>query len=284
MPDLPLRQALDYYDRQFPADFRKMLSELSSIKGDHLWMAGPSAYLFSLCDTHFGVDLQIRRKKDQEQLLPYALRHMASLSFILITHPHDDHMCIPFMQALRETSIRWYIPDGCKPSLIEASGLREENVIRVRPGDRFQEGALSIQAFYSPHVSPSEGTFPQCGYEITCPSGKRIIMPADVRDYTPGILPIKTGADLCFSHLWAGDDALHPDAYLPRLEDFCRFQADLGAKRYLLCHLYEIGRPPQYLWYDAHAAIAVDKISALSPQSRVDIPRVGQRIPLDFLS
>ena len=75
--------------------------------------------------------------------------------------------------------------------------------------------------------------------------------------------------DLCISHLWAGDDAEHPEAYLPYMKQFAKTSASLGANRYFLCHLYEIGRGEDKMWTNAHAAIAKDMI-------RVEIPGMGQ--------
>ena len=281
----PYAAAVADYDQNFTTYWNTVFSQYNAPDaGDRVWMAGPSAYVFSLAGEKFAVDLQIRREKDFNAVLPQLLSDTAALSFILITHQHDDHMCLPLMNALKDTAIRWYIPDGCREELIEASGLKKENIIRVRPGDRWQIGALQFRAFYSPHVKADDPeVFAQCGYEITAPAGK-ILLPADVRDYAYCDYPDFGRVDLCFSHLWAGNDALEPQNYLPLLDEFACFNSKFRARTYFFCHLYEIGRSEQYLRHNAHAALAADRLLSLLPESTVEVPRLGRSYSLDFSS
>ena len=51
--------------------------------------------------TYDRVKAQIRRQKDFESVLPTMVEELSDLSFMLITHEHDDHMCAPLMSALK---------------------------------------------------------------------------------------------------------------------------------------------------------------------------------------
>jgi len=274
MPQLSLTDVIAEYDRCFSERWHRIFNELPR-QENRIWFAGPSAYVFSVSGVRFAVDLQIRRKKDFDAVLPSLLSDTAPLSFILITHQHDDHMCIPLMQTLKDTPIRWIVPHDTRADLLEESGIRKENLILIHPGERFEAGPVTAEAFFSPHVLPDDEPFPQCGYILTTPHGK-ILMPGDVRDYSYGSYPAFGEIDLCLSHLWAGNDALHPEKYLPMLEKFTRFSAQFHAKRYFLGHLYELGRKELYMWHEGHAAIAARNLRSLLPSCTVEVPPVGE--------
>ncbi|MBE6559954.1 MAG: hypothetical protein E7662_02410 [Ruminococcaceae bacterium] len=261
------------YDREFAASWRRTFAEFAKASEDRIWLAGPSSYLFSLAGQKFAVDLQIRREKDLLAVADTLVADTAPLSFILITHPHGDHMCPPLMQALRDTDIRWYIPADCPKKMVDKGNLKPENIIRVRDGDVIREGDLSIRVFNSCHVRPGGKPYPQCGYAIQSPAGQ-IVMPVDVRDYSYRDYPALGDVDLCISHVWAGDDAINPENYLPMLEQFARFSAQFAAKKYFLCHLYEIGRPEKFMWTDKHASIAADNLQKLLSRCTVEAPQL----------
>lgn len=277
----PRQAAVTDYDNNFCNKWKKMFDNYNSpIRNDRVWIAGPSAYIFHLCGQRFAVDLQIRRKKDFDVLLPGLIDDTADISFVLITHQHDDHMCIPLMNALKDTSVRWYIPKGCPEELIKESGIKSENIIPVSPGDVFKEGELTIRAFYSPHIPKNSSEFmAQCGYEISAPD-KKILMPGDVRDYDYSEYPQFCDIDFCFSHVWAGNDALCKENFIPMLDKFASFTAAFGAKRYILGHLYELAREEIYLWNYTHAGMVMDKIYALAPESDVQIACLGRSYSL----
>lgn len=273
----PLDAAIADYDQNFLKYWDKVFTEYR--KGQErgcLWLAGPSSYVFSICGERFAVDLQIRRKKDLELVYPRLVSDLSELSFVLITHQHDDHMCVPLMRALKDTDIKWYIPRGTRASRIEESEIKKENIVWVEPGDSFVIGEITVRAFLSPHGNTD---FTEIGYELSSPQG-RVLIPADIRDYDYNGFPELKGIDLCLSHLWAGNDAIDPENYMPMLEKFARCSTGFNAKRYFLCHLYEIGRTEKYMWHDVHAEIASKMIVALQPNAVVEIPRLGEKYSL----
>ena len=279
MNPIPLCDILAEYDRHFPENWRGVFAALAKAAQDRLWLAGPTSYLFSLAGQKFAVDPQIRRQTDLERVQDTLAADTASLSFVLITHPHADHMCLPLMKLLRDTPIRWYIPADIPDEMLRPADLHPETVLRVRHGDVIREGDLAIHVFNSCHVRPGKKPYPQCGYAICSPAGN-ILMPVDVRDYSFRDYPDFGEVDLCLSHVWAGDDALHPENYLPMLQQFARFSAQFAARRYFLCHLYEIGRTEEFMWHHGHAAIASENLRALLPDSLVEVPRLWEEYSL----
>ena len=280
MLNTPLESAIADYERNFVNNWNRVFSEYRK-KENRFWLAGPTSYVFSLEGQRFAVDLQIRRDSDFEKLASQLVSDTDAVSFMLITHQHGDHMCVPLMNALKDTDIKWYIPKGTRQDYIERSGIKEENIVWVQPGDTWQAGSLKFRAFSSPHARPGKEIFLQCGYEITTPDGK-ILITGDVRDYDYDGYPDFGNVDVCFSHLWAGNDSQNPENYMPMLRDFVTYNAKLKAKKYYLCHLYELGRKDRYLWDFSHAGLATKMFYSLLPDSVVEVPRIGHSYPLDL--
>lgn len=281
MHPTPRESAIADYDKNFINYWSKITSEyVDADFSDSVWLTGPSSYVFLLGDQRFAVDLLIRRQKDLDALLPRLVSDLSRLSFVLITHEHEDHMCIPLMQALKNEPIRWYIPHGTAPELIEESELKEENIVFVHPGDEFTEGNLTIRAFKSPHFPEGKPElFPEVGYKIISPNGT-VLIPADVRNYSYTGYPDFGKVDVCIAHLWAGNDSLNEANYLPMLRKFVDFFAKINAKRYFWCHLYDVGRTEDKMWHEGHADIADQLLTALLPISVSCAPRIGKSYSL----
>ena len=281
-PTSPLAQAIRDYDEHFVGRWTRAFDEFRASRGeDRMWLVGPTSYLFAIAGQKIAVDPQIRRDVDLEAVLPRLVEDFSCVSCVLITHQHDDHMCIPLMRALKDTPTRWYLPFGCRQDLVEQSEIKAENIVWVHDGDEFVFGDLTVRAFDTPHVPAGEdmASFIERGYELVSPHG-RVLMPADVRNYSYDAYPDFGKIDVCLSHLWAGNDALDPEKYLPMLEKFADFSAHFGAKRYFLCHLYEIGRKQLYMWHDGHAEIAARMLTERLPESLVTVPKIGESFPL----
>lgn len=273
----PRERALRDYDENFIKYWDKAFSELKAARADEnkMWLVGSSSYLFSVGGVKFAVDLQIRRMTDIASISDRLCDDIGALSFILITHQHDDHFCIPLIKHVCHLPIKWYLPSKMPEEFFAAAGISEDFRVSVGAGESFTVGGLRITAFDSQHVRKnSTVNMPENGYYIETKDGSFVI-PADVRDYGYRDYPSFDGVDLCISHLWAGDNAIDEDAYLPMIDEFVDFSLSLGAKRYFICHLYEIGRKDKYMWHDAHAALAIERFLKRSPGVTVEIPRLG---------
>ena len=272
------KNMIEYYDKNFIKIWKNIFESYKN-EENTLYIAGPSSYIFSLSSERFAIDLQIRRQKDFEALSDSIIRDTASLSYILITHEHDDHLCLPLMNILKNTDIHWYIPSKCRKELIESTGISEEKITWVNPGDIWKCGNVEFKAFYTPHGIQGTNFCFQCGYEITSPDIK-ILVPGDIRDYSYNSYPDFKKVDLCLAHLWGGNDALSSELYMPILNDFSMRIASFNAKKYYINHLYEIAREEKYLWTKKHAAEAKKLIKQLLPDSNIEIPPLGEHYSL----
>ena len=273
---LTLEEAIAEYDKSFEARWRQVLKEFKEATEDSIHICGPSSYLFTLAGEKIAVDPQIRRSSDFALVEDTLRDTFGSLSAILITHEHDDHFCRPLARILKDTALVWYLPHDMKRCWIEDSGLPEKNIRYVHPEDRFSIGAVTVHAFDSPH-RPFGATWemPERGYELITERG-RVLLPGDIREYAYTAYPACLHApDVCITHVWAGNDAIHPEEYLPRMEKCADFFARFVAKKYLLGHLYEIGREQLYMWDMDHAAILTKNLKARIPACEVGVPLFG---------
>ena len=87
-------------------------------------------------------------------------------------------------------------------------------------------------------------------------------------------------ADYCFANVWLEDNSADPESWQAMVEPFAKYMLSFSNKNILLTHLYEDGRPDHKMWRAEHAHAAADKIHALSPETRVIIPRRGECIRL----
>lgn len=189
-------------------------------------------------------------------------------------------MCMPLIKLLKDTDLRWYFPHDCTWALVHATGLKEENITWLAPGDSFSACDVKITAFHTPHARPGTENVAQRGYFIEAPGGT-VLIPGDIRDYGYDGYPHFDKVDLCISHLWAGDDSATEETYMPHLSAFAKRSVGFGAKRYFLCHLYEIARDEDKMWHDGHAQKAAELMKHLSPDCKVEVPRLGTKYNLD---
>ncbi len=273
----PRELALRDYDENLEKYWERAFSELGAATPNEnkMWLVGPSSYLFSIGGIKFAVDPQIRREEDIEALSDRLCGYLSELSFVLITHQHTDHFCVPLISKVKELPLVWYFPAKMPKRFIESAELDENKRVFLNGGDSFSVGGLRVTAFASAHIRPeTTADLPELGYHFNY-DGKSVILPADVRDYDYRICPEFDDVDLCISHLWAGDNAIDSEAYLPMLDKFVDFSLSLRAKRYFICHLYEIGRKEKHMWHDLHAALAIERFLKKAPEVSVEIPRLS---------
>lgn len=273
---LTLGEALAEYDKTFEERWRCVLTDFKNETEDSMHICGPSSYLFTLAGEKIAVDPQIRRKSDFALLSDTIKEYFGSLSAILITHEHDDHFCTPLARLLKDTDVIYYLPHDMRKRWIDESELPPERIRFVHPGDVFKIGNVTVRAFESPHVPfGADWTLPERGYELSTEKG-RVLLPGDIREYAYTDYPEFLHApDVCIAHVWAGNDSVHPEEYLPRLEKAADFFARFAAKNYLLGHLYEIGREQHVMWDMDHANLLSEKLRAHMPDCKVGVPILG---------
>ena len=75
---------------------------------------------------------------------------------------------------------------------------------------------------------------------------------------------------------------MNSDSYMPLLKQFVECHASFAAKKYFLCHLYEIGREDKYLWHSGHAELAKKMFHEILPESVIEVPNIGDRVCIDL--
>ena len=275
-------EAIREHEKSFIDNWSKAFCELKRAKNDEnkMWLVGPSSYLFSIGGTKFAVDLQIRREKDILAIEDRICEDISALSFVLITHQHNDHFCVPLIKRIAHMPVLWYLPAKMPARFIEAAGISEKNCVRLLHGDTFVRDGIRITAFDTPHVKPeSHVELYELGYRISSKDGS-ILLPGDVRDYNYcGYLDFvysgAGGTDLCISHLWAGKNALDESAYMPVIKDFVDFSLRFNAKKYFICHLCDIGRKDIDMWHAEHANAAAYLFKEKKAECLIEIPKGG---------
>ncbi len=272
---LTLTEAIEEYDRSFKERFESASRAFFACDEDALYLLGPSSYLISLMGEKIAVDPQVRRPSDFALVKDAILRDFKDISAILITHEHDDHFCTKLTRLLKDEDIVWYLPAGMRQKWVDESELPPEKIRFVREGDSFAIGAVTVSVFNSPHVPfGMEKELVERGYELSCERG-RILIPGDIREYAYTDYPPLAAPDLCIAHVWAGNDSIHPEEYLPKMDAAADFFARFGAKRYFLGHLYEIARDQMHMWDTSHADLLSERIKARLPHCEVQIPTLG---------
>ena len=272
---ITLSEAIIEYDKSLKARAQKALDEFFNTQEDSIYLMGPTSYLISICGTKIAVDPQIRRKEDFEDLKGLLLSYLPSLDGILISHEHDDHFSTPLAKLLKHTHLHWYLPKGMRKSCVDESELLEKNITFVKEGDTLKIGSLSIEVYNSLHV-PFGRTdeLVERAFFISCDKGS-IFLPGDVREYEyVGYHGMKK-PDLCIAHVWAGDNSIDANLYLPKMDAEAKFLSAFNADFYFLAHLYELGRDQAHMWDIGHANMLAERIKKHNNNAKVNIPIVG---------
>lgn len=272
---MTVEQARGEYKKSFKERLEGALSAFRETKEDALYLIGPSSYMISLMGEKLAIDPQVRRAEELMLVKDAIIDAFRSVSTVLITHEHDDHFCTELTRLLKNEDILWVLPEGMRQKWVEESELPAEKIRFVREGDTLSIGSLTVKVFDSPHVPfGEEKELVERGYEIACERG-RILAPGDIREYAYTDYPPLDPPALCLAHVWAGNDSIHPEEFLPRMEKCADFFARFHAKRYFLGHLYEIGRDQMHMWDMSHAALLSEKLRARLADCCVQAPILG---------
>jgi L-ascorbate metabolism protein UlaG (beta-lactamase superfamily) len=238
---------------------------------DRAWLMYSANYLFRTCNVRWAMDpltLNWRIKNAPKTDLVHDLR---SLSFVLLTHRHADHLDIDLLAALRHLPITWVVPEFLLPIVIKEAGLARKNIVTALHLHPIEMNGIQILPFNGLHreTTPdgAKRGVPAFGYLIEF-NGKRWLFPGDTRTYNAFQLPDLGPVDHLFAHLWLGRGcALQEEP--PLLDAFCRFCFDLNPRRIILAHLHEFGRDADDFWDEAHAQQVCLNFQTMSSGSSV---------------
>jgi L-ascorbate metabolism protein UlaG (beta-lactamase superfamily) len=240
---------------RYPVMWSKIIANWSSPGSeDRAWLTYSANYLFRTGNVRWAIDpLTLHRRVTQTPQVDIA-RDLGKLSYVLLTHRHEDHLDLELLASLREFPIQWVVPEVILSSVMKQAGLAYDKIIVPVPMQRINLGRLSILPFEGLHMEFTlQGTskgVPSMAYLVEF-SGKRWLFPGDTRTFDAGQIPSMGPVDVLFAHLWLGRAAALQDDP-PLLRSFCQFCADLHPKRVIITHLEELGRDANDYWDAQH--------------------------------
>ena len=120
----------------------------------------------------------------------------------------------------------------------------DSDIVVAHAGQRFEYGDIDIDVLFTTEniykKQMYDTNMSSVVYSITGSSGRMIIL-GDAQDIQcptiNAIYPDFGDVDMCFAHLWAGNNALDEESYMPILKEFVRFHAELQANNifFVIC-------------------------------------------------
>lgn len=251
----------------YPALWSKMIAEWNSPGPENrAWLMYSANYLFRTNNVRWAIDPLTLNWRIKDAPKVDAGRDLRNISFVLLTHRHEDHLDIELLSALRHLPVTWVIPEFMLPRIIKEAGLPRENIIVPVHLKSIELSGICILPFTALHwETPQNGTHkgvPSVGYLIEVNS-TRLLFPGDTRTYDATQLPEIGPVDHLFAHLWLGRGcALMEEP--PLTDAFCRFCLDLKPQRITLTHLKEFGRGANDYWDDVHVQLVLSKFRGMS--------------------
>jgi hypothetical protein len=251
----------------YPELWSKIISDWSSPdQQDQVWLTYSANYLFRTNNVRWAIDPLTLDWRFEQASRVNAERDLKGLSFVLLTHDHNDHLDLDLLSALRDLPLTWIVPEPLLSKVILRAGLRRENIVVPSTLSPIDVHGLRILPFDGLHWETTpQGDLkgvPATGYLVEC-NGKRWLFPGDTRTYDASRLPAIASPDVVFAHLWLGRGAALQDEP-PLLDAFCRFFLDLKPRKLILTHLYELGRDANDYWDQLHVQRVRSKFRELS--------------------
>ena len=251
----------------YPALWSKMIAEwIVPDPQDRVWLMYSANYLFRTRSIRWAIDPLILNWRLKDAPRVDAAHDLGRLTFIVLTHDHNDHLDIDLLSALRHLPIRWIVPEFLLSKVMGQAGLSREKIMIPSPLIPIEIYGIKIIPFEGLHwETAADGSLkglPAMGYLIES-NGKRWLFPGDTRTYDASRLPSLDPVDMLFAHLWLGRGSALLDEP-PLLEPFCRFLLDLKPRRIILTHLYELGRDANDFWDESHMQMVNSRFQEMS--------------------
>ena len=265
-----------------------------SIADSAVSFTSASGCLVKVGESCFAVDLACPiRKADGAQrraLVKSLTHHLPQISYLFLTHAHDDHMDLQTLSHFAGLKTKIVVPQFLEvQALSDATGLKEQQFVRVMENQPVRLGEMTVLPFPSFHMRTNGNGEREYGYLIDV-QGKRLLFPGDIRDYQKALKWFsqdhikQTFADLdaVFANLWLGDKcACDPAAWKELIAPFCNLYGEIHAKKTFLCHLYEVGRSPDSMWSLMHAGAVMDRLAVQYGLLNVIPAEIGKSYSLD---
>ncbi len=284
-----LRTDYVHYENTFPAAWDHMMQSLRVSGDDTFLMCGASFYIFSLGGIRIAVDPVFVLPSVREALRPRLAEDFDAVDYILLTHDHADHYMPEMAAILRDSRAVWLVPECMRLGTVYPgrgdfcdNGIALEKIRWIHEGESLDLPGLRIDSFRGLHHYDGGAEGPDSLGYLLSGNGKRILLPGDVRDFRPDLLPAfcLKNIDLMVAHMYlgAGNAAAYP--FTEPLAKWAQFFSVPQAKTVAITHLYEWSSPPGRFWNFCHAGAAMDALYALQPEAEVMIPVIGRQYRL----
>jgi L-ascorbate metabolism protein UlaG (beta-lactamase superfamily) len=274
----------------YPELWSKMVAEWNSPGSeDRAWLLYSANYLFRTGGVRWAIDPMTLKKRVPEAAAVDVAGDLGRLSFVLLTHRHQDHLDVDLLRALGPLPIQWVVPEFLLTQVLAQVEIPVQRILVPRPSEPIELSGVRILPFNGLHlewkVDPETGDVsgiprgvPAFGYWIEF-GGKRWLFPGDTRTYAVDRLPQFEPVEGVFAHLWLGREAgLLPDP--PLLSEFCRFCVALRPARVVVTHLEEFGRRAADYWDIEHFRKVATHFHQISPDLPVAPAFMGESVCL----
>ncbi len=274
---------------RYPEMWTQLLGEWRSHgREDRAWLTYCANYLMRTGNVRWALDPLLMHDWLADDSSQQTVAELEGLSFVLLTHEHDDHLDRGLIRSLRDLPIRWVVPEAIL-SLVLETGLSRDNIIVPKMLVPLEIEGISILPFAGMHWenvgvgakganAAGKRGVPATSYLVEF-SGKRWLFPGDVRTYATGALPTLGQIDGLFAHLWLGRGSALVEPP-PLLDAFCKFCVETGAKRVVITHLEEFGRDANDLWDAGHAQEVLSRLHETALGLFVTSAYMGESIEL----
>ena len=251
--------------QQYPAELERIARELARPQvGDGFYAFCASGQLFRVGGVNFAVDPVIRAPAVRDQVIEQTRAIFSQVSAVFITHSHDDHFDPDFARRLADLDCVWVVEDTFPKELLAQAGLRQEKLRFVKPGQTMELAGIRAEVFPGCHFQ-SDGTGVEAVMYLLTVGGRKIFLPADVRDYGADQLPVIDSPDCMIANVWLGRGqacGTEDGAF----EEFCDYIAYFQPKKVFLGHLMEYARECTDLWRWEHAGRVMDGLQQRLPK------------------
>jgi hypothetical protein len=263
---------------EYPSLWAKMIAEWrADSQEDRAWLMYSANYLFRTANVRWAID-PLTLASRLPNALPVNSIDLQGLSFVLLTHSHEDHLALDLIRSLRHLPIRWVVPQPLLALVTGQAGLSPERILIPRFGETLTLDGLQITPFKGVHWRPGNPSVPTTAYQVSF-SSQRWLFVGDTRTYDADLLPSFGSLDGLFAHLCLGSRFALEDEP-PLLDSFCRFCLDLQPSRLVITHLEELGREAEDYWEERHCQKVLCRLQQLAPRLPVECAYMGESVIL----
>lgn len=213
---------------QYPITWLRIIEEWKAKdKKDKVWLTYSANYLFRTNDVRWAIDPFTLNARIPSAKKMDVAKDLASLTFVILTHAHSDHLDLKTIQELSKLPIIWIVPYPLL-RLVKEAGLDSKFIRVPQVMEPIEIRGIRITPFNGAHYHKGNNNetlgISAMAYLVEC-GIKRWLFPGDTRNFKSNKFPLLSPVDNVFAHLWLGrGSALLKDP--PLLNDFCQFYYD----------------------------------------------------------